>query len=136
MRNGKYLDGLIGAAEEVSFWCYQCAHPVIKARQFLNELHGLKIPHLATAQIQSEETAGLHVTAEIQETALLIKSVQGNDYIVTVKSHRSDWSITNFPTSLLERFSNECRNTKTKAIPLTNHRRRKQRNEPIRIWGQ
>ena len=33
---------------------------------------------------------------------------------------------------LLERFSNECRKTKTKAITLTNHNRNKTQNEPIR----
>ena len=32
----------------------------------------------------------------------------------------------------LERFSFECRKTKTKVIPLTNHNSRKQSNEPIR----
>ena len=36
-----------------------------------------------------------------------------------------------------ERFSTECRRTKTKAkvITLTNHKRLRQLNEPIRIWG-
>ena len=33
----------------------------------------------------------------------------------------------------IERFSNHCRKTKTKAITLTNHDRNKQRHEPIRI---
>ena len=33
----------------------------------------------------------------------------------------------------LERFSLECRKTKTKVICLANHNRRKQRNKPIRI---
>ena len=33
---------------------------------------------------------------------------------------------------LLERFSFECRKTKTKVITLTNHNSRKQSNEPIR----
>ena len=33
---------------------------------------------------------------------------------------------------LLERFSIECRKTKTKVITLTNHNSRKQSNEPIR----
>ena len=33
---------------------------------------------------------------------------------------------------LLERFSFECRETKTKVITLTNHNSRKQSNEPIR----
>ena len=33
----------------------------------------------------------------------------------------------------LERFSNDCRKTKTKVITPTNHNRSKQRNEPIRI---
>ena len=32
----------------------------------------------------------------------------------------------------LERFSFECRKTKTKVITLTNHNSRKQSNEPIR----
>ena len=32
----------------------------------------------------------------------------------------------------LERFSVECRKTKTKVITLTNHNSRKQSNEPIR----
>ena len=35
-------------------------------------------------------------------------------------------------TDALERFSNECRKTKTKAITLTNHNRNKTQNEPIR----
>ena len=34
---------------------------------------------------------------------------------------------------ILERFSNDCRKTKTKVITLTNHNRNKQRHEPIRI---
>ena len=34
--------------------------------------------------------------------------------------------------TVLERFSNECRKTKTKAITLTNHNRNKTQNEPIR----
>ena len=33
---------------------------------------------------------------------------------------------------ILERFSFECRKTKTKVITLTNHNSRKQSNEPIR----
>ena len=33
----------------------------------------------------------------------------------------------------IERFSNDCRKTKTKAITLTNHNRNKQRDEPITI---
>ena len=32
---------------------------------------------------------------------------------------------------LLERFSNDCRKNKTKAITLTNHNRSRQRDEPI-----
>ena len=36
----------------------------------------------------------------------------------------------------LERFSIECRKTKSKAITLANHKRRKQCNEPIRIRGK
>ena len=32
----------------------------------------------------------------------------------------------------IERFSIECRKTKTKVIPLTNYNTRKQHNEPIR----
>ena len=35
-------------------------------------------------------------------------------------------------TRIIERFSTECRKAKTKAITLTNHKRRKQRNEPIK----
>ena len=35
-------------------------------------------------------------------------------------------------THIIERFSTECRKAKTKAITLTYHKRRKQRNEPIR----
>ena len=34
---------------------------------------------------------------------------------------------------LLERFSNDCRKTKTKAIAPTNHNRSRQRDEPIKI---
>ena len=33
----------------------------------------------------------------------------------------------------LERFSNDCRKTKTKAIAPTNHNRSRQRDEPITI---
>ena len=33
--------------------------------------------------------------------------------------------------NVLKRFSIQCRKTKTKAITLTNHNGRKQRNEPI-----
>ena len=33
---------------------------------------------------------------------------------------------------VLERFSIECRKTKTKVITPTNHKKRKQLNEPIR----
>ena len=33
----------------------------------------------------------------------------------------------------LERFSNDCRQTKTKAITPTNHNRSRQRDEPITI---
>ena len=33
----------------------------------------------------------------------------------------------------IERFSNDCRKTKTKAITATNHNRNKQRDEPITI---
>ena len=36
-------------------------------------------------------------------------------------------------TALLERFSNDCRKTKTKVITLTNHNRSEERDEPIRI---
>jgi len=32
----------------------------------------------------------------------------------------------------LERFSNDCRKTKTKVITQTNHRRNKTQNKPIR----
>ena len=34
---------------------------------------------------------------------------------------------------ILERFSNDCRKTKTKVITLTNHNRNKQLHEPITI---
>ena len=34
---------------------------------------------------------------------------------------------------LLERFSNDCRKTKTKAITPSNHNRSRQRDEPITI---
>ena len=33
----------------------------------------------------------------------------------------------------IERFSNDCRKTNTKVITLTNHKRSKQRDQPIRI---
>ena len=33
---------------------------------------------------------------------------------------------------MLERFSIECRKTKTKAIKIANHNKRKKYNEPIR----
>ena len=36
-------------------------------------------------------------------------------------------------TLILERFSNDCRKTKTKVITLTNHNRNKQLHEPITI---
>ena len=35
--------------------------------------------------------------------------------------------------SVIERFSNDCRKTKTKAITPTNHNRSRQRDEPITI---
>ena len=35
----------------------------------------------------------------------------------------------------IERFSNDCRKTKTKAITPTNHNRSRQRDEPITIPG-
>ena len=35
----------------------------------------------------------------------------------------------------IERFSTECRKTKTKVITLANHRRHRQHNEPIKIRG-
>ena len=38
-----------------------------------------------------------------------------------------------FHKSVIERFSNDCRKTKSKAITPTNHNRRRQRNEPITI---
>ena len=34
---------------------------------------------------------------------------------------------------VVERFSNDCRKTKTKVTTPTNHNRRKQRDEPIKI---
>ena len=33
----------------------------------------------------------------------------------------------------IERFSNDCRKTKTKAITPTNHNRSRQRDEPITV---
>jgi len=36
----------------------------------------------------------------------------------------------------LERFSNECRKTKTKVITPANHNRNKTQNEPIRNWSK
>ena len=38
-----------------------------------------------------------------------------------------------FHKSIIERFSNDCRKTKTKAITPTNHNRSRQRDEPITI---
>ena len=38
-----------------------------------------------------------------------------------------------FIRKVLERFSNDCRKTKTKAITPTNHNRSRQRDEPITI---
>ena len=37
-----------------------------------------------------------------------------------------------YGSKLIERFSNECRKTKTKVITLTNHDKNKTQNEPIR----
>ena len=37
---------------------------------------------------------------------------------------------------VIERFSFECRKTKTKLITLTNHNSRKQSNEPIRAQSK
>ena len=36
-------------------------------------------------------------------------------------------------TMVIERFSNDCRKTKTKVITPANHNRSRQRNEPITI---
>ena len=44
--------------------------------------------------------------------------------------HFSHWFKFEVP---IQRFSNDCRKTITKAITLTNHNRSKQRDEPIRI---
>ena len=38
--------------------------------------------------------------------------------------------------NVIERFSIECRKTKTKVITLANNSRRKQRNEPTRIQSK
>ena len=43
------------------------------------------------------------------------------------------WNLVIILVLWLERFSNDCRKTKTKAITLTNHNRNKQRHEPITI---
>jgi len=40
--------------------------------------------------------------------------------------------ITKLKTCHIERFSNECRKTKTKVIILANHNKNKLPNEPIR----
>ena len=63
---------------------------------------------------------------------------------VTVIANSSDWFIALFAlvvigrsnyllNSYLERFSNDCRKTKTKVTTPINHTRSKQRHEPIRI---
>ena len=41
-----------------------------------------------------------------------------------------------FSNSLIERFSIECRETKTKAITMANHNKRKQDNEPMRTQNK
>ena len=53
-----------------------------------------------------------------------------NRGLATITKKRYKWR----PTfEILERFSNDCRKTKTKAITPTNHDRGKQRDEPITI---
>ena len=49
------------------------------------------------------------------------------------RSNGNPWINKPINTSIIERFSNDCRKTKTKVITLTNHNRNKQRHEPIRI---
>ena len=52
----------------------------------------------------------------------------------TLKLKDNYWFVTNCSLLLLlllERFSNDCRKTKTKVITPTNHDRGKQRDEPI-----
>ena len=39
----------------------------------------------------------------------------------------------NYILTVIDRFSNDCRKTKTKAITPTNHKRNKQLDEPITI---
>ena len=36
----------------------------------------------------------------------------------------------------LERFSIECRKTKTSAITMADHNKRKQLNEPMKTWSK
>ena len=49
--------------------------------------------------------------------------------------HDSFLSLACRKTNVLAHFSIECRKSKTKAITLSNYNRRKQSNEPIRIWS-
>ena len=42
----------------------------------------------------------------------------------------------NTEIAAIERFSIECRKTKTKVITLTNHNSRKQSNEPVTAPGE
>ena len=52
------------------------------------------------------------------------------EYFVSFQSRNILSMLGTFP---LERFSNDCRKTKTKAITPTNHNRNEQRDEPITV---
>ena len=62
-------------------------------------------------------------------TATEIGNVNINQHIFIHNSHWLEW----FSNDSIERFSNDCRKTKTKAITPTNHNGKKQLHEPITI---
>ena len=61
--------------------------------------------------------SSLHLVFAVVNTAIIEKNLKDCN---TVKF-------------IIERFSNDCQKTKTKAITPTNHNRGKQRDEPIKI---
>ena len=83
-----------------------------------------------------------HIVKKLQISNKKLRSLTLCLYFLNQSSHQSqeeqeamailEWTKP-INTSIIERFSNDCRKTKTKVITLTNHNRNKQRHEPIRI---
>ena len=68
-------------------------------------------------------------TSDFSLWALLICGIKNKTY----KLNRSIVDVIGLRFCSIERFSNDCRKTKTKAITPTNHNRSRQRDEPITI---